>query len=178
MIVALFRHSWALYRHLRDGLAERTVRILPHVTPSPRVPAASMLRGLVSFLFAPHWRNGLAERTVSILPHVTPSPRVPAANWLCGSVSPWTHGVLFPRFLGSGLAVRTCSILPHVTPSPRVPAASTRAQSAFPSTYSYCRDGGFRRNAGPATRWPTQRRVRYKPMSATSLRQRVCGVYG
>jgi hypothetical protein len=105
----------------------RPERILPHVTPSPRVPAADWRSGLhsllsdIAFLTVAHpERAGLVERMSSILPHVTPSPRVPAAYARRRSGSP----ILLAHPEGNRLVERTVSILPHVTPSPRVPAAN------------------------------------------------------
>jgi hypothetical protein len=119
----------------RDGLAERTVRVLPHVTPSPRVPAAREQRRSVSTSFslvvpALVMRNGLAERTLGVLPHVTPSPRVPAASRQRRSVPALTAFIRVgfahrphTQATGDGSAVTKATTLPHVTPSPRVPAA-------------------------------------------------------
>jgi hypothetical protein len=126
-------HSQSAAYPQRDGLVERTVKNLPHVTPSPRVPAANPLHGPASrFLLgsiALLERDGLVKRTVKNLPHVTPSPRVPAANQLGRFAPLWTHTtVLF--FQGRAPRKRTVKNLPHVTPSPRVPAANSQPGAA------------------------------------------------
>ncbi len=93
-ILAPFLNSF--FGHGSSGLTQCTVTILPHVTPSPRVPAATILRNYLTRVLynLPHTRAGFTERTVTILPHVTPFPRVPAATMLrrpVSHLSSWPH---------------------------------------------------------------------------------------
>jgi hypothetical protein len=87
-MLRLEQHKKRALNFQRDGLAGRMVNNLPHVTPSPRVSAANLLRRSASrHIFSSSdvallRRVGLMESKVINLPHVTPSPRVPAANLL------------------------------------------------------------------------------------------------
>jgi hypothetical protein len=115
----------------RNGHVDHLVTILPHVTPSPRVPAADQSCGLISLnslesspSFALLGRDGSVECTRNHLPHVTPSPRVPAANQKRRSASPSfyiTDDALLER---DERTECTRNHLPHVTPPQRVPAAN------------------------------------------------------
>ena len=108
-------------RSERAGSDLKAARILPHVTPSPRVPARRLGRGFGPLCIHFLERGGSKRRVARILPHVTPSPRVPARHALCGSTA---FELLDAQACGaSGATAERATILPHVTPSPRVPAS-------------------------------------------------------
>jgi hypothetical protein len=109
----------------RNGHAACKHRILPHVTPSPRVPAAEAHSVPVSLLsFLPNLGQPDLWSASFSLPHVTPSPRVPAADGLCGSG--------FPK----GLIV---SFFPLVSGEPAGSKASSASRHSFPKSTCICR---------------------------------------
>jgi hypothetical protein len=87
-----------------DEFTMNMVKHLPHITPSPRVPAAGIIRGFVSFFDFVNFDyykgysiniyaifSSLLNSSESValtvdfnLPSITPSPRVPAASGCYG----------------------------------------------------------------------------------------------
>ena len=84
-----------------DEFAMNMVKHLPHITPSPRVPAAGIIRGFVSFFLHINNHGNLKSYIVN-------------------------HKTIFSSLLNSSesVALTVDFHLPSITPSPRVPAAS------------------------------------------------------
>jgi len=118
----------------RDGLVKRAVSFLPHVTPSPRVPAAKTHCGPVSPLFsychcALLLGDGLwSVRSAFCLTSLLPQEYLQPVSF----AGPPPAGLILLSALleRDGLAAKAVSLLPHVTPSPRVPTARGRPKPA------------------------------------------------
>ncbi len=141
-----------------DGLAERTVRILPHVTPSPRVPAASKQSGSVSFISDYSPGNGVPAsypsngRRVSGVHGSNSASRHSFPKSTCSQPVPFTrlHSASYPSN-GRGACVRCHEQSASRHCSPKVPAAYLPRRPS-PGTHSSFYLAAAPRHEGTAKR--------------------------
>ena len=143
-----------------DGSAERTVRILPHVTPSTRVPAASKRSRSVSFICESFPGQGISAsypsngRRVSDAHGSISASRHSFPKSTCSRPAPFTrlHPASYPSN-GRGACVRRHEQSASRHCSPQVPAAY------------------LPRRASPGTHPDVSRKPRLQPIQSIKKRE-------